>query len=297
VVKDAAKYNIDPSQIEDSETPRYLQAITREEVILAETLIKNFFSISNVDEFEPLIRSPQTVMHMLRSFYVLNSLKATEVSSFGNHTRANYPGLDVTLHGVALGNLGKVRQIAIEHGDSGPKIDWEIAMAYQSMPWRGFRMARPTKPRYFRLSLQPSSYYSMPFGSEDVFRSFRLTYPGEIRVINGFAMIDSDAELKLREVFPLNEFLPDGEAVDEDAVVDVLVGIQYPHSDIKEDIVEITSVLSTTWMVPYEPGERHFDMPTPLPEKAPDPAVEEVVPEATESTEEEVREDATPAAE
>ena len=65
----------------------------------------------------------------------------------------------------------------------------------------------------------------------------------------------------------------------------MVAGIQYPRKVMKEDLVEITAVLSNSWMVKYKPGERHFDLPKPLPAEptVPDaPPVEEAEPDSAE---------------
>lgn len=250
-VRDAMQYGTETASPDaPNTTPRYLQPLTHEDIEEAKALIRQFYAVRNVEDFEPLIRRPNTVMPLLRRYYILQPIRQHEVENFENHRRADLPGLDVTMHQTALGLMGTRREVAIEHTSQGPKVDWEVAVGYQPMEWQKWRLERPTTTTYFRLTLQPSTYFGVPFNDPTIFRSFRLIYPGELRAVNGFAMIGTDAELRLRDLIP-----------DEDANAQVVVGVQFPPSRTRDTLVEITVLVADSWVVPYEEGERHFDLP------------------------------------
>jgi hypothetical protein len=249
VLKDAAKYEAGAREASPWETPRHLQPLTYEENLATEALLTRFYEATTIDDLQFIIRAPEVVLPVARRYYVANRFVPQTVAGFEYHRRAEMEGMDVTLHGVMLGSLGEAREVAVEHTAEGPKVDWELAMGYQPMSWQEFRRTRPHETVYFRLSLQPSSYYSRPFHNPEIYRSFRLTYPDELRVINGYAMIDTEAELKLRE------WLPNDESSER-----VIVGLAFPRGEHDEELVEITEFLSPSWVMPYEPGASHVDL-------------------------------------
>lgn len=260
VVKDAADYTSPEADPVSGETWRYFDPLTSEEILAAEEVITRFFASDSVEALEPLIRAPETVMPLVYRYYDAHPLEQAEVASFTAHRRANLRDLDITLHGVMLEGQLKERNVPTEHTPEGPKVDWEVAVNYQPMAWQDYRLKRPSETTYFRLSLQPSEFYDRPF-DPSIFRSFRLDYPGDLRVMYGYALIDTNLELRLREIMPDNE-----------SVREVIVGIEFPTGEHFEDkdLVEITELRSESWIVAYEPNERHFDLPPAgLPETSP----------------------------
>lgn len=250
VLTDAAKHRVDVAGESDlPDSALYLQPLSREEILAAEGLIKRFFEARTLDALEPVIRSPETVLPLARAYYVKERLSPEPVSGFKYHVRADIEGMDVTLHGVILGSLGEVREVAVEHTETGSRVDWEIGAAYQPMSWREFRRTRPIQTVYFRLMLQPPSYHSEPFHDDEIYRSFRLPYPRELRVIHGYAMIGTQAELKLRELMP-----------DDDSSRRLIVGLAFPRGNFREELVEITEIYHDGWIVDYPPGAHHFDL-------------------------------------
>ena len=285
LLQDWAKYQRQDSfsAEELKETPRYLQPIDRAEIESSEKLMRDFFAVRTIEGLEPYVRMPGTVLPLMRRYYLTRAVKPLEVKGFDYHRRSDVSTDDITVHGAHLGHLGKVREIAIEHTPDGPKIDWETAVRYQPMEWQQFRRSRPRETTYFRLSLQPSSYYEKPFHDMTVYQSYRIIYPGELRPLNGFAMIDTEAEVALRAIFK-----------DPSVTKSLIVGLKFQSSaETGGSLVEITELLQDSWIMSYEEGERHIDLrrrkKPELPTLPVEPAVPETVPakvlEAEESSE------------
>lgn len=288
VVKDAADYTSPEADPVSGETWRYFEPLTSEEILAAEEVITKFFASDSVEELEALIRAPETVMPLVYRYYDEHPLEQAEVASFPEKPRrANLIGLDITLHRVMLEGQLKERSVPTEHTPEGPKVDWEMAMNYQPMGWQEYLRKRPSETTYFRLSLQPAEFYDEPF-DPSIFRSFRLDYPGDLRVMYGYAMIDSNLELRLREIMPNNE-----------SVRELIVGIEFLTGEHFQDndLVEITELRSESWIVAYEPNERHFDLPPAgLPETSSavaDPLTDDALPASEEEQTEDVPEPAT----
>lgn len=271
------------------ETPRYLQPISRAEVESSEKLIRDFFAVRTIDGLEPYVRMPGTILPLMRRYYLIRAVKPLEVKGFDYHRRSDISAGDITIHGARLGRLGKVREITIEHTPNGPKIDWETAVRYQPMEWQNFRRVRPTETTYFRLSLQRSTYYEKPFHDMTVYQSYRIIYPGELRPLNGFVMIDTEAEIAMRSLFK-----------DTSVTKDLIVGLKFRSSAKTGDgLVEITELLQDSWIMSHGEGEQHIDLRIPesrtLPKLPPEPAVPD--PETAPSEVLEAEESEEPAAE
>lgn len=248
------------------ETPRYLRPISRDQIEASEKLIRDFYTVRTIEGLEPYIRMPGTVLPVMRRYYLTRTVKPQEVGGFDYHRRADNEELDLTIHGAILGHLGKVREITIEHTSEGPRIDWETAVRYQPMEWHEFRRARPAGTTYFRLNLQPSTFYQKPFQDKTIYRSFRLVYPGELRPLNGFAMLDTEVELALRKLFP-----------DDISTHNVIVGLNFQGSSEPGDgLVEISEFMSDSWVMNYQENERHIDRREP--ERAVLPEIENPAP-------------------
>ena len=232
------------------ETPRYLQPIPRSEIESSEKLIRDFFAVRTIEGLEPYVRMPGTILPLMRRYYLTRAVRPLEVKGFDYHRRSDISTGDITVHGARLGHLGKVREIAIEHTPNGPKIDWETAVGYQPMEWQQFRRTQPQETTYFRLSVQPSTYYEKPYHDMTVYQSYRLIYPGELRPLNGFVMIDTEAEVAMRSLFK-----------DASVTRQLIVGLKFQSSAKRGDgLVEITELLQDSWIRSYAEGERHFDL-------------------------------------
>ena len=135
------------------------------------------------------------------------------------------------------------------------------------MEWQNFRRVRPTETTYFRLSLQRSTYYEKPFHDMTVYQSYRIIYPGELRPLNGFVMIDTEAEIAMRSLFK-----------DTSVTKDLIVGLKFRSSAKTGDgLVEITELLQDSWIMSYGEGEKRIDLRIPesrtLPKLPPEPTV------------------------
>ena len=258
VLRDARRHVSSTDQGEGSGSSPNPESTLNKETAAAESLIRNFFSTSSIKDFEPLIRAPQTVMPLMHSYYQMRAPRPVELHGISHLSPANIVGRDLTRHQVILGHPAEVREIAIERGPDGPKIDWETAVGYQPMTWRQVLLTPPREQTYFRLSLHASNLHIRPFHDRNLYRAMRLLWPGERHLINGFVKIDSAQEIKLRQLIP-----------DDQAVSQAIVGIRFVRVEIGEDVAEITAVLHDSWVAPYEPGERHFDL---APLDAPPPA-------------------------
>ena len=247
------------SDVNEEATPLYLRPLAREEIQSAESLIREFYRADTVEALKPLIRTPETLAPILAKQYVNGKVDPIEIYAFDGARRELIHGKNFTIHGVKFSRLKRAIEVPVEHLEDGSRVDWEMATNYQAMSWHALRTTKPTGTAYFRARLQPSTYYGkQPFHDSSIFRSFRITHPDEGRVMNGYAMLDTDVELKLRELIPEERLSEEGVPQGVQSA-DVIIGVNYPSNATQTDLVEITEMPSNSWVMDYEPGDVHFD--------------------------------------
>ncbi len=237
-----------------AKTPITFRPLTRTDIDVAKQLISTFFAAKSVEQMLPYVRASDTMQPVMERYYQTNKLKPQKIYSFEEHRREEFHGKPFTVHGVRFTQFSPIDEIYIEHTPEGGKIDWELAVGYQSVKWSTYRYQKPPELTYLRLKLTPSRYYEKPFHDPSVYRAFRISHPDEVSVINGFVMIDTEAETTLREMMP-----------DEESTAQVLAGLKYPPNAKNDKLVEIMEIFTPGWVVDYEPGQAHFDLKSPVP--------------------------------
>ena len=241
------------TEIVNRDTGQITSEITDE----AFSVIDQYLTVNTWTEKVKLVRNPMEVRPLMEEHYEKNPFTREEgafvIETNGEKTSrrervARIEKADVLdMIFVAVGfSWGGFQYFALERkriAGSDNKfeylIDWEVSERYRKKPIQQFReSAVPGSTAEYRVSLQgQGTYFPIPFDDKQVWRCYRLTYPG-----------DPD--------FELFGYTKDGTAVD-DEVLNLfstsgrpapIIEVAFPDGKIYDSgAVEITKVVQTTW--------------------------------------------------
>jgi hypothetical protein len=202
-----------------------------------------FFEASTVEALAPLVRHPERVMPLIRSYYTnrsvfsgkLRAIKALQPLTIGN--RGNF--WIATIGSEDRSN----RNLVIEIDESGaPRIDWETYVCHQPMDWDEFANRRPAgESMDFRVYVEQDSFYSHEFADSKRWISIRLTALGGEETLFGYIAADSgEAEVLMNllqqsggrpATLILRLLIPEGLVSRRGAVIEKVVSPRWLYID------------------------------------------------------------------
>ncbi len=210
-------------------TVRSDQAVLAE----AEPLAEKFLAATNVDELLPLVRHPEITGPRMAEYYPDGKVEAPGISRFN-------PGQQVSL----LGRLRVVmvvtkdydaKALVVTDSPGAMKVDWEAWVGWSEMPWEGFRKAKPTEAKVFRVTLSPVDYYNFAFSDDRRWQSYRLESPDREHSLYGYAEKGSTLAERLR--------------LDADVKsLPLMLSLKFPEGSLADDQVEIDRFVADGWV-------------------------------------------------
>ena len=208
--------------------------------------VKAFTVASTWEEKLKHVRAAGHVVEKLRAYYQTNPVRLGEDVIIERAERVVMNGLDLFKIEATVLPQKEALVLMIERDARGLlKVDWEVAVDYQEMPWKTFYEEQPTQPTNLRVvfRLQDPPYYNYQFGDPVAFRGYRLSYPKTgFPNLTGYVERGSELDKEL-------EALLGGENVEQ---YPAILNVAYPKNPQDPAMVRITKMVSPGWVVDYE---------------------------------------------
>ena len=192
------------------------------------------------------MRAAGYVVEKLRDYYTSNAVRLGEDVIIERVERVVMNGLDLLKIEATILPQKEVLELMIERNARGYlKVDWEVAVDYQEVPWLSFYNEQRSQPTNLRvgLGLQDSPYHNYKFGDPVKFRGYRLWYPDtDLPKLTGYVKRGSDLDKELAALLA-------GESVEKHPAI---LTVAYPEDPKDPSMVRITDVVSPGWVVDYE---------------------------------------------
>ncbi len=210
--------------------------------------LRDFFAVSRIEDYAPLVRQPQRVEPLMRRHYAPTKQLASpllERVSMLQPLSFEESG-DFWMASVELAD-GQTRQLVVEVLANGEaRVDWETLVCYQPMDWDDFVAQRPGgKAVDFRVYAQRDNFYTHEFQDPTRWLCFRLTALDSDEPLYGYVPANSpDAKVLLRLIH-LNRGEPTA----------LILRLAFPpgaQQQLRRG-VKIQRILSNRWLYIQEP--------------------------------------------
>ena len=215
----------------------------------SEDIIRKFYQADSIDDLVPLIRQPELMRPLMEKWYATQPVRKETGLVFDSVTVKNLDGTRYYLHFVYFEDDIDPRPIAVEETAEGPRVDWETAAGYLSVPWDAYRKQRSPEMTYMRVIVSLDNYHNFEFEDSREWSCFRLQHPDAGSAIYGYVKRYSELDRNLREALGPNEKRSDY----------FILGLRFPPNAASDHAVFIDEILQDKWVRRYEEGEAHFD--------------------------------------
>lgn len=201
-----------------------------------EEVVGRFLRAKNWKERALLVRDRLRVAPLMSIYYSKNADAPMEFDSL---VEANEAGAGFTEHVVVFEGGGR-RLATVEHGPSGPLVDWESFVGAGEMAWSDFLDAKTTMPTLFRVLVSPAGHFENQFGNPSELKCYSLRTIGEpgAKVIYGYA--DNRSPMVKELDFLLEQ--------STDATVPVILRLKFPPDAPVDFQVWIQQVVQGGWV-------------------------------------------------
>ena len=139
----------------------------------------------------------------------------------------------------------RIRDVAFELTESGPRLDWDYYAGFSRIEWEEFLIESPSGDgtRGFQLLVESSDYFNWDYGSPEEYACYRLSHPHEDVYCYGYAKVGSTVCEELNRMLRKNAELgfPNAKAI---------LSLKGGTSSRSPKQVLIHRVESEDWLVP-----------------------------------------------
>ena len=166
-------------------------------------IVTGYLAAENWEEKAKFVRNPERVLPLMESWYaeMRNVTRNTseELKLFGESRQLVNSQYKLDFVEALVNENFERRFFALitPIGTSDTKLDWEVTEGYQPIRLEDFKDVRPTEPTAMRFHINPASYYNFEFDNEEVYRCFRLTFPGKEFEVYGYVEKNTDLDDEL----------------------------------------------------------------------------------------------------
>lgn len=211
---------------------------TDEQVIArAAEVAQRFFRAEAVEEKLALLRGGEEARQLAREHFKEHGpeVLADAALSYGMTSR----GI-TSLEFEVPSRQSSVLLNVVERGGA-MLIDWETSSLYQRSNLEELRKKRPKDPVRVAVKVARGDYWNYGF-REAGYGCYRMSYPGLVLDLFGYAGRDSRDHVALEALLSAKEFM--GQAVEETVVLEV----RYPRGAVAGNQVEIVRVVKDQWV-------------------------------------------------
>lgn len=200
---------------------------------MAREAASKFLNCESVTELAKLIRDPERVMPLVRSYYEripFEKVGALEIDEDGvAQVSKHFASFAVVLKDYSS------RPIAVELSEEGALVDWESWVGYCEIPWETFVDNKVRKTTEVRVSVQRAFYYNFSFRDDSQWVCFRLARSPDEPVVFGYLPVDS----------PILSKLPKQNGLEATFVLKV----RFPDPAVSSNQVLIEEFIQSGWVL------------------------------------------------
>lgn len=203
----------------------------------ADDIVKKFLSVRKVEDFEALVRFPETTMPKIRKWYKKHHLEPTLVKEVGYGGRVTVKGKMASL-ALQMDDYS-LRQIALERTKAGYRVDWESWVSWTEMDWDELFDKRPVEPVTVMVRCSLDTYYNRYFRDDSKWLAVKMTNPGSDRTLYGY--VDRGDPTLMRLIGDLGA-----------NPTAAILKIRYPKDAVAGNQAIITKHILNGWVAPSE---------------------------------------------
>lgn len=134
-------------------------------------------------------------------------------------------------------SLNRAHFFNVVHASNGRMyLDWETSSLFQEAHLERLRENRPRNPVRICVTVSLDSYYNFDFGDEQRWKCFKIGYPGTLIDLYGYLPAGSAGAIALETLLKASVRAP------------VVLEVRYPENSTTDNQVEITAVVSESWL-------------------------------------------------
>jgi len=187
-------------QLQEYESKKTIEAL--------KSCIQNYLSANTVAGISAYSRHPKTVQPLMVDYYRRHSRAHLKFKSIEELQATHIQGHSFFLVrseviDLNLKNNPKNTSISLileQTGEFEFKVDWEVDVFYQPMPWSEYTYKRPLQPLAMRVLVTKDSFYAYAFRDSNRFQCYELKVPGEKNTLFAYAKRRSALNAQLNKL-------------------------------------------------------------------------------------------------
>ncbi len=216
----------------------------------AAQVTRQFFQAQSLEQILPTVRHREVLEPVMVNWYANFPHRQESELHFDDVRIRRMQGSRFYLQFIRFAHDTQPRPIAVEETPDGFRVDWETAIGYQPMSWAEYRIRRPAKPVNMRVIAKLDHYYNYGFHEEAKWSCYRLSHPDEERSLYGYIPRYTEFDNELRAALDLAKSRREY----------FILTLRYPDNPPADNQVLIDAIFQKKWVVPYQEGDRHFDL-------------------------------------
>lgn len=222
---------------------------TRSQMRLAAAFFKTYMDLTVGHDWKKatgVIRDPERIIPKMREFYFDQTRRLPELARAEPTSiyRLEWEGLQILRCNVELNSYEeRVAFLVLDEGSGQYKLDWESFVHYLPVAWDELLNERPIGETPVRVVVASSIDYDEPFADSRKFAAFSLSRIAEDKSLIGYVGRGAAIHQQLIDALGTT-------ATESDRKLTMVLGIRYPKNAISPRQVEITRVVSPSWLVP-----------------------------------------------
>jgi len=199
--------SFETSQLEELNSHQTLSAI--------KNCIQGYLSANTVAEISARSRNPERVQALMVNYYrrhsrphlTFKSIAGLEATSIKGRpfllVRSEVIDLD---HRETKNSQHTSRSLILEQtGEFEFKVDWEVDVFHQPIPWSEYTHKRPLHPFAMRVLVSKDDFYAFAFRNSNHYQCYLLKVPGETSSLFAYAERGSPLESQINSLLTPNK--------------------------------------------------------------------------------------------